>query len=116
MGEITPIVPPGTPSPLDASLACQPTANLLFDEVWEQVDPVVLARARSRPETVREYPGRLGWAATVMLDHAPHLEELDEAISVILSWAARPDPRPPGGRSDDSSEYQPPLPGFGTVR
>jgi hypothetical protein len=115
VGEISPFVKPGASSALAASIACQPMANVLFDQAWGDIDPRALAAARTGLETVRSYPGRLGWAASVMLDHAVHLDELDDAIHVILSWAARPDPRPPGSRADASGAtvYQPPLLGLG---
>lgn len=89
-------------------------ASVLFDQAWGDVDRAVVAAARAKLETVRSYPGRLGWAASVLLDHAPHLDELDDAISVILTWAARPVPRPPGHRTDATGAvvYQPRLPGF----
>ena len=79
------------------------------------VDPRALAAARTGLETVRSHPGRLGWAASVMLDRAARRDELDDATSVILSWARRPDPRPPGRRTDagGATAYQPPLPGLG---
>jgi len=109
------LLQPGTPSELEASIACQPMADVLFTQVWEDVDPADLASARAQLETVRTYPGPLGWAASVLLDRAIHKDELDHAISVLFSWAARPDPRPPGQRTDASAAtvHQPTLPGLG---
>jgi hypothetical protein len=110
-----PFLHPGTPSELEASIACQPMADVLFAHAWENVDPADLAFARAQLETVRTYPGRLGWAASVLLDYAVHADERNDAISVLFSWAARPDPRPPGQRTDASGAtvHQPTLPGFG---
>jgi len=115
VGAIRPFVRPGAPSELAASIACQPMANVLFDQAWGDVDPRALAEARTGLETVRSYPGRLGWAASVMLDRAARRDELDDATLVILSWAGRPDPRPPGRRTDagGATVYQRPLPGLG---
>jgi len=103
------------PGDLEASIACQPMAHVLFAQHWERIDPRDVAFARAQLETVRTYPGHLGWAASVLLDGPLHPDELDDAVSELLRWAARRDPRPPGQRSDASGAivFQATLPGLG---
>jgi hypothetical protein len=74
-------------TPAEAAEACQSMATLLLELDGDGMDPTAVESALQNLGTVRSYPGRLGWAARVVVDSPRQAEEFDEAMLVVILWA-----------------------------
>lgn len=79
--------------------SCLVVADVLFDRAFgDTPTSAAVARAGRHLKALARRPGRLGWAASVLLDGPLHRDEWQDAVSVVLSVANQIDGRPPGER------------------